>query len=153
VRELLASLVRATWSKLAVGRRRSSGRLFDFMTSDNESVGSRINVDCEALLTFAEAARYVGKLKRAKAISLQTIWRWCTRGRRGVLLDRVYVGATPCTSKEALQRFFACVTDAISGAPESPSREVYDPLRVRPLGDIDGVLRRAGIIDSSQEEA
>lgn len=138
---------------MAVGRARYLGRLLAFMVNDYQSLGSRINVDCEALLTFAEAARYVGKLKRAKAISLQTIWRWCTRGRRGVLLDRIYVGATPCTSKEALQRFFAGLTDAISGASGLPSRDDRDPLRVRRLGDIDGVLRRAGIIESAQEDA
>jgi hypothetical protein len=107
-----------------------------------------IDVARESVLSFGEAARYVGKLKGTKAIAFQTLWRWATKGCSGVVLETVCVGGSRCTSKEALQRFFAGVTRARAGAP-APVAEAAAPVAVAAdlVGDVEGVLRRAGIAD------
>jgi len=121
------------------------------MTKHNDLVVSAIDVERESILTFSQAARYVGKLKGQKRIALQTLFRWCTKGRSGVLLERIYIGGTPCTSKEALQRFFDRRTVVATGSAAS-TIESRDALGGdAPVGDIDALLRRAGVIDSEVE--
>jgi hypothetical protein len=41
-----------------------------------------------------------------------TIFRWAQTGLRGVRLETIQVGGTKCTTREAMQRFFARLTDA-----------------------------------------
>ncbi|MBL8753076.1 MAG: DUF1580 domain-containing protein, partial [Planctomycetes bacterium] len=79
--------------------------------------GNAIDVARESVLSFGEAARYVGKLKGTKAIAFQTLFRWATKGCSGVVLETICVGGMRCTSKEALQRFFDAVTRARASAP------------------------------------
>lgn len=101
----------------------------------------------ESVLSFGEAARYVGKLKGAKALSFQTLFRWATKGCRGVVLESLCIGGTRCTSKEALQRFFDGVTRARASATACETAPTF-PQVVPPaeaIGNVDEVLRRAGI--------
>lgn len=102
----------------------------------------------ESVLSFVEAARYVGKLKGGKALSFQSLFRWATKGCRGVVLESLCIGGTRCTSKEALQRFFDGVTRARASAPSSiaapTGSQVVAPVEL--VGDVDEVLRRAGIV-------
>jgi hypothetical protein len=104
-----------------------------------------IDVARESVFSFGEAARYVGKLKGTKPIALQTLWRWATRGCSGVVLETIFVGGMRCTSKEALQRFFDAVTWARASAPTSGVAPRVVSGGVAEVGDVDGVLRRAGI--------
>jgi hypothetical protein len=111
--------------------------------------GSRsdgIDVARESLLSFGEAARYVGKLKGSKPIALQTLWRWATRGCSGVVLETIFVGGARCTSKEALQRYFDAVTRARASAPSCGVEPRVVSGAVAEVDDVDGVLRRAGIL-------
>lgn len=107
----------------------------------------------ESVLSFGEAARYVGKLKGAKAVAFQTLFRWATKGCRGVVLESICIGGTRCTSKEALQRFFDGVTRARASAPASMAAptdsQVVPPVDL--VGDVDQVLRRAGIAGGEGE--
>ena len=109
-----------------------------------------IDVARESVLSFGEAARYVGKLKGTKAIAFQTLFRWATKGCGGVVLETICVGGTRCTSKEGLQRFFDAVTRARVSAPASVSSPAVPGVPVVEVGDVDGVLRRAGISDASE---
>jgi hypothetical protein len=38
------------------------------------------------------------------------LWRWVTRGLRGVRLESIRVGGVTCTSMAAVQRFFDALT-------------------------------------------
>jgi hypothetical protein len=62
-----------------------------------------IDVEEENLLTIKEAAEHVSKLT-GKPLRRSTIYGWATRGRMGVRLETVYLGAV-YTSVEAIQRF------------------------------------------------
>lgn len=59
-----------------------------------------VDVTTETLLTLTQAGALVGK-------HVVTVYRWSTRGLRGAVLETLQVGGTRCTSREALQRFFA----------------------------------------------
>lgn len=101
----------------------------------------------ESVLSFVEAARYVGRLKGGKALSFQTLFRWATKGCRGVVLESICIGGTRCTSKEALQRFFDGVTRARASATACEAAPTVSQVvrAAEPIGDVDEVLRRAGI--------
>jgi hypothetical protein len=77
-----------------------------------------IDVFNEKLLTMVEAAAMCPTVngKRPHAISL---WRWATKGQKGVKLEHVQVGRYLCTSETALNDFFREVAKA--PAVEQPS--------------------------------
>jgi hypothetical protein len=64
----------------------------------------------ESLLTLAQAAEELPRRRRGRKTHLSTLYRWATSGCRGVLLETIQVGATRCTSREAMQRFFERLT-------------------------------------------
>lgn len=73
----------------------------------------------EQLLPLAKVARRFPSLRTAKGNSLHpsTLWRWGKDGRKSqtgkrVRLEVCKVGATNCTSIEALARFLNAVNDA-----------------------------------------
>lgn len=102
----------------------------------------------ESVLSFGEAARYVGNLKGGKALSFQTLFRWATKGCSGVVLESICIGGTRCTSKEALHRFFDGVTRARASATACDAAPTFSQVvqPADPIGDVDEVLRRAGIV-------
>ncbi len=60
----------------------------------------------ESLVTFPDAAKILPRRRQGKKTSVTTLYRWSTVGCRGIRLETIQIGATRCTSKEALQRFF-----------------------------------------------
>lgn len=54
------------------------------------------------VLPLAEAAKIVP----GGGVSRGTVWRWATRGQRGVVLDSLRVGGRLFTTRRALQDFF-----------------------------------------------
>lgn len=123
------------------------------MSNRAEVSGDGIDVTRESVLSFAKAAGFVGELQGRKRIAVQTLWRWATKGCSGVVLETILVGGCRCTSKEALQRFFAALTAAREPGGQAPpptggcaARGAFD------LGDVDGVLRRAGIDQGSGDD-
>src|SRR3954452_15249422 len=65
-----------------------------------------IDSGSESLLTLAQAAEQLPRRRKGRKTHVSTLYRWTTAGCRGVRLDTIQVGATRCTSREALQRFF-----------------------------------------------
>lgn len=61
----------------------------------------------EALISLSQATR---ELPHRPHIS--TVWRWCTRGVRGIRLETVVIAGRRFTSREALQRFTTASTVA-----------------------------------------
>ena len=72
-----------------------------------------IDTTTEQILTFAEAARQ-SRPGRARSLAPSTLWRWHRKGISGVRLETICLGGIRYTSVEALQRFFAAVTEAKS---------------------------------------
>jgi len=75
-----------------------------------------IDLRTETILTLAEAASRLPKRRAGKKPHVATLYRWASRGLRGVKLEMLQVGGTTCTSVEALQRFFDALTRARSPA-------------------------------------
>src|SRR5690242_5979730 len=78
-----------------------------------------IDTATEEILTLAQAANELPRRRRGRKTHISTLYRWATAGCRGIRLETIQIGATRCTSREALQRFF----EALS----SPDRSEDDP--------------------------
>ena len=63
-----------------------------------------IDTRTETLLSLTKASELLGK-------HVTTIYRWTTDGMRGVVLESIQVGATRCTSREAIQSFCEQLTN------------------------------------------
>ncbi len=73
--------------------------------------------DPHELLSLAQAARILPRLRRGKPIHPTTLWRWSTVGLRGVRLIVVQVGGTKCTTRTLLDEFFHGVGERITPPP------------------------------------
>ena len=69
----------------------------------------------ETMLPLAKAARKIP----GRTVSPQTIYRWCSTGIDGVKLETLVIGGRMQTSIEALEAFFAAVTEAKQSAQSS----------------------------------
>jgi hypothetical protein len=80
----------------------------------------------EELLTMPEAASLLPKRRRGAKVSLTSLWRWSTRGAKGVRLETVRVGSSVYTTRAALRRFIESRTAAagavVSHAPAPSTR-------------------------------
>ena len=81
-----------------------------------------ISVFDETIITLAQAAAILPRRRAGKKTAVQTLYRWAAKGHRGVQLEVVKVGATTCTSKQALQRFFNQLTE-LDHQPVAPRLE------------------------------
>jgi hypothetical protein len=73
-----------------------------------------IDTTRETILTLSQAADELPRRRRGRKTHVSTLYRWAGPGCRGVRLETIQVGATCCTSREALQRFFEALTVAKS---------------------------------------
>jgi len=71
-----------------------------------------IDTGKEKILTLKRAAESLPRRRRGRKTHLATLYRWTMSGCRGVVLESIQIGATRCTSQEALQRFFERLTEA-----------------------------------------
>jgi len=95
-----------------------------------------IAIATEDLLTFSQACSYLPRRRRGRKAATSTIWRWATRGLRGVKLEVIRLGGQSYTSREALQRF----ADRLSGG--EPEREEKS---LQKMAMIEAHLAREGI--------
>lgn len=79
-----------------------------------------IDLSVESPLTLAEAARTVPAVG-GKRPSPSTIFRWLSRGLRGVRLEHARIGHRVVTSGPAMARFFAALAEADRQAPAAPA--------------------------------
>lgn len=85
----------------------------------------------EKPLTFAQAAKLdiIPRRRRGRPIHPSCIARWAAHGLDGIRLEKLKIGRTWCTSREALVRFFQRLTqaskaDASAAVPDvSPDRQ------------------------------
>lgn len=98
---------------------------------------NRIDLTNERLLTIKQAAKHVPSNP-----SVSTLWRWVTKGVRGVVLESVLIGGTRLTSEEAIDRFYCDIAAASDGEP-APTRTPRQ--RAKAIEAADRELAEAGI--------
>ena len=66
-----------------------------------------IDIQSETVISLNEAAKHpsLPRRRRGKRPHVSTLYRWSTAGIKGIKLETLRVGATLCTSLEAVQRF------------------------------------------------
>ena len=89
-----------------------------------------IDTTAETLLPLVQAADELPRRRRGRKTHISTLYRWSQAGCRGVRLETVQVGATRCTSREALQRFFERLSQAIPPGSDGGG-QVASPLNGR----------------------
>lgn len=99
-----------------------------------------IDLSHERVLTLREAAGVLPKTPRGKKVHVSTLYRWCSRGVRGVRLESLRLGGRVVTSVEALQRFAErCSVANSTHEPQPASR------RQREFDRAEEELNRVGI--------
>jgi hypothetical protein len=66
----------------------------------------------EKPIAIIKAAEMVPNRRGGRGIDACTLWRWATRGVRGVKLETLLIGGIRYTSAESLQRFYERTTAA-----------------------------------------
>jgi hypothetical protein len=85
-----------------------------------------IEMNCENLISLREVPRHLPTRPNGKRVHISAIYRWVSRGVRGVKLEAIRIGGTMYTSTEALGRFGMRLNDAARSAqlpPDSPARK------------------------------
>lgn len=80
-----------------------------------------IDIASETVVTLTQATGHVPARGKRKKPAVSTLHRWALRGVKGIRLETLMVGATRCTSIEAIQRFCERVTEAVDGPTLSAS--------------------------------
>lgn len=87
----------------------------------NEQEQTVIDITKETPVSLNEARASLPGRRSGKRPTLACMYRWSTKGCRGVILETIQVGATRCTSREALQRFFDRLTTQLTIGTQQPS--------------------------------
>jgi hypothetical protein len=77
--------------------------------------------------SLAQEARDLPRVRANGPVDPSTLWRWHSRGLRGVKLEIIRIGGTACTSKAALRRFFERVEAARQKAVVPPPAHPQHP--------------------------
>lgn len=80
----------------------------------------------ETVGTFNEIAARLPRLS-GKRIALSTLWRWSTKGCRGVRLEARRLGGRYITSIEAVDRFSARLAE-LDALPPEPQPRADNPM-------------------------
>ena len=69
-----------------------------------------IDISLEETFSLTEATKRLPCRRKGVRPNVATLYRWAQIGCRGIRLETICIGATRCTSMEALQRFFDALT-------------------------------------------
>jgi hypothetical protein len=92
----------------------------------------------EEVLSLTNAAKRLPARRGDRPPHVSCLFRWAKHGLRGVRLETIRVGGTLCTSREALERFFARLAE--TDGSDTP-RTGISSVRQR---QIEGAHRQAG---------
>jgi hypothetical protein len=82
-----------------------------------------IDAATEQLVFLRDVPKRIPPRKNGQRINLATIYRWCSRGCRGIVLETLDLGgAGKATSVEAMQRFFVKLSRGGQEPAVSPRR-------------------------------
>jgi Protein of unknown function (DUF1580) len=84
-------------------------------------------IDChsEHVISFPQASDESPRRRKGRKIHVSCFYRWSTVGCRGVILETIQIGGNRCTSREALMRFYARLSEsrqagAVGGGQPQP---------------------------------
>jgi hypothetical protein len=100
-----------------------------------------LDLQAEHVVTLSDATRHLPKRSGGKKPHVATLYRWATRGLRGVRLETIRVGGTLCTSLEALQIF----CERLSGRTTIPIAKLASATRRRAAERAERMLDQLGI--------
>jgi hypothetical protein len=86
-----------------------------------------IDLTIEQPLTLREATQLPALARNGRKPHISALYRWCTAGVRGVVLESIVVGGSRCTTAEAVKRWIAALTAAANGHASHAERRT--PLR------------------------
>lgn len=69
-----------------------------------------------------ESRLTLSQLARSQGVNVATIWRWCTKGVRGVRLESLVIGGRRVTTEEAFERFIAATNPEASATATPTAR-------------------------------
>lgn len=72
-----------------------------------------------SLLT--ETRLLLSALARSQNVNTATVWRWGTKGVRGVKLETIVIGGRRVTTQEAFERFVAATNPEATATPPAPT--------------------------------
>lgn len=73
-------------------------------------------------LPLSAAAKLLPGRRAGRRISIQTVWRWCTKGvRNGIRLRSVMIGGQRCTTREWIEEFIEAVSSATQPGEDVPN--------------------------------
>lgn len=78
-----------------------------------------IDISRESLLSLREAARLRPLGRSGRPTHVSSVYRWISRGIRGIRLEAIRLGGMTLTSREALQRFAERLTAQQLSTPTS----------------------------------
>ena len=78
-----------------------------------------IDINNETLIPLNQVPRRVPPRANGKRVHISAVYRWTSRGVRGVILEAIKIGGTTYTSAEALQRFGDRLANGSPGPSET----------------------------------
>jgi len=85
-----------------------------------------IDLTKEQLITFKEATRILPKRPNGRHLHISAIYRWATKGTRGIVLESLRLGGRSYTTIQALQRYgdrlASAGKESVSNTPRFRSR-------------------------------
>jgi hypothetical protein len=95
----------------------------------------------DTVLTLAQAAKAFGRLS-GRTPHVATVYRWATKGVRGVTLETVRLGGLRLVRAQSLEEFLARINTGESGTTAG-SQALLDPaVQQRRRAEIDAARRR-----------
>jgi hypothetical protein len=74
----------------------------------------------ERPLTLSQAAVHIGKSTNGKKPHISTLYRWCTKGCKGVKLDSTAIGGKRYVTVSAIERFIEASNATASSVALNP---------------------------------
>lgn len=95
----------------------------------------------QELLSFSDVAAAIPSRMRGRKLHYATVWRWASRGVRGVKLETVTVGGARYVTRAALQEFISRCS--ARNNPNRPAQNIAS--RAKQIAQAEVECRLAGI--------
>jgi hypothetical protein len=83
-------------------------------------------------MSMLDAADFLGRLTSKKP-HVSTLWRWCTKGCKGVMLESICIGGKRFVTATAVERFIEASTALRPGQPAEESASPPTPSPAKAL--------------------
>jgi len=91
---------------------------------DASETSGVIGRDCESLRSYVPLAKLADAMpcrRKGRKTNVATVYRWTSKGCRGIKLRSIQIGATRCSTIEWLSEFFEALTLAHAASPATQS--------------------------------